>query len=129
MKNEPPGVPAARTPIARPIEVIIVVVGLMLLIGQYVNFQQNQDIQQTQSEGKVRTFQTRAITCDLSKGIGVIEPEGCSTPEVVEWRDPKVLFASSASSRASGELKAVICSVLMRSDTIVLPPGLCQPTG
>lgn len=127
MRNEAPGTPAPKTPIARPIEMIIVVVGIMLLIGQYVNFRQNTDIQDTQADGKTRTFQTRAITCDLSKGIGVSEPKGCSALEVVKWRDPNVQPASSASSRASLQLKQVICQVLDRpGSTIVLPPGMCD---
>lgn len=127
MRNEPLGVPGEHQKLARPIELIILVSMILLLFGQFLNFQQNQAIQETQEEGRERTFQTRAITCDLSKGIGIDEPAGCSHSEVVKWRDPRVKAASSASSRASMELKAVICSIMNRpQSTIVLDPALCK---
>lgn len=88
---------------------------VVMAAGSFL-FQQVAAIQQTQRDGEQRTYQTRAITCDMTKGIGVSEPKGCDAPEVTQYRDPTVTPASSASSRASDNLRKLMCVVLAGAD-------------
>lgn len=127
-----------RPAIARPVEYVIVAVGLLLsvllflLYGKVADLVAGQDqVQQTQADGKERTFQSRAIQCDLAKGIGVTEPAECADPETARYRDPQIVEGSSASARQSKTLREVICAVLMQAQenpdsTLVLPPDLCR---
>lgn len=108
---------APREKLVRPVEVILIVCVIFLMVGQYVNFQQNNAIREVQDEGKVRGYINRAVTCDTNKAIGAPEPEGCMDPAIMPYRDPAIKEGTTASSRASQKTQKLICAVLIGSET------------
>lgn len=96
---------------------------LFVLIGQYVNFEQNKttqrqngEIQKTQAEGIIRGYINRAVSCDLAKAIGTSEPVKCDDPKIQPYRDKKLVAGSTASAKASKNTLAVICAITMQTN-------------
>jgi hypothetical protein len=68
---------AERKPWIRPVEVIIIAVGILLCVGLFVTFQQNRVLTDVQSQGIERGYKNRAVTCDLQTALGVGNSREC----------------------------------------------------
>lgn len=129
-EKDRPFVPT-RPALARPVEYIIIAVGLLLCVLLYLLYGQvnqladgQRDIRQTQAAGKIRTLVNRAIQCDLIKSIGAIQPKECYSAEVMPYRDPAVV-PGTTSSRRSEELTRVLCVMIKQDPTLVVSDQLC----
>lgn len=109
------GIPAVKQAVARPFEIFLVLLMILLGVGQFTNFRQNSSIRDTQDAGVIRGYINRAITCDLAKGIGSAEPDGCSDPVITPYRDKDLVAGSTAGARASAKTQELICSLLVAS--------------
>lgn len=130
-ENEP-AFTSVRPPLARPIEYLIVAVGLLiclllfLLYGQVKDLTTGQEqVKQTQAEGKARTLLNRGIQCDLIKSIGATEPKECSSKELAPYRDPNIKAGSTASARKSAELARVLCFMINQDPKVIVSRELC----
>lgn len=130
-ESEPP-FESVRPPLARPIEYLIVAVGMLiclllfLLYGQVKDLVAGQnEVKRTQAEGKARTLLNRGIQCDLIKSIGATEPKECAAKDLVPYRDPNIKPGSTASARKSAELARVLCFMIQQDPKVIVSNELC----
>lgn len=124
------GQAAPRTPMARPIEYLIVFVGILLCVAIYLVLGVVKDIQTEQQSSEIRGYKNRAVICDLQRGLGLTETKGCADPAIQPYRDKNITASSTAGARTSRETYELLCFALKQASknptsTLVLPPGQC----
>lgn len=129
---------SVRPPLARPIEYLIIAVGLLLCyflfllygrLGQIIDAQDN--IKKTQDAGIQRTYASRAVTCDLQRALGVPESKGCDVKELIPYRNASIVPGSTTSARETRRTRELVCVALIGASrqpgsTVVVPRSLCD---
>jgi hypothetical protein len=121
---------AERKPWIRPVEVIIIAVGILLCVGLFVTFQQNRVLTDVQSQGIERGYKNRAVTCDLQTALGVGNSRECADPAIRPYRDPAVTPTAGAAeahaaAQESRDTRALVC-MLFASRDLDPPQELCS---
>lgn len=136
MRDEPIGTPAGREPLARPVEMIIMVIGVFICIGLFMDFRSDAKVEKNIEEAEDINLRTRAAICDFAKGVGADEPATCAFENVQEYRDPNVEPGNSTAARESSAARAVLCAIVTQENAllpedlkVMLPPEACPPSG
>lgn len=99
---------------------VLVLVALASLFGTL------QDIQQNQAEGKERTFQSRAVICDMTAALGLTPNPECNGPEVMAYRDETAATTGTTGARNSKATLNAVCHLAARLGELVPE---CEPEG
>lgn len=123
------GRPAER-PRFRTIDMFILLTLVIVLAFIVVTLSVLITVQSTQEGGVQRGYINRAVTCDLQKGLGLHESEGCADPAITPYRDAKTGASSSTGASESRKTRELVCIVLQQAakdprSTVVIPPLYC----
>ncbi|MCW2545370.1 MAG: hypothetical protein JWM40_2922 [Frankiales bacterium] len=105
---------------------LLVLLFLIILLSVLIG------VQRTQEGGVQRGYINRAVTCDLQKGLGLHESQGCSDPVITPYRDQLTGASSSTGASESRMTRELVCIVLQQAaknprSTVVIPPAYCPP--
>ena len=126
------GSPAEKTVLARPVEVVIIAVGLLLCLLLYVLYGAVTQIVATQEDGVVRGYKNRAAVCNLINANGVMLPDECKEPVIKPYLDAHITPGSSIPAQEAVKARELLCSIVVQQNRALptdkrlsIPASMC----
>lgn len=126
------GVPAEKTVLARPVEIVIIAVGLLLCVLLYALYGAVTRIVATQEDGVVRGYKNRAAVCNLINANGVAMPDECKEAVIKPYLDAHITPGSSVPAVEAVKARELLCTIVMQQNRVLpadkrlsIPASMC----